>query len=51
MATHSSVFAWRIPWIEEPGRLHLWGHGSQTKLSDYTTSTKIHIGEGNGNPL
>ena len=21
MATHSSVFAWRIPWIEEPGRL------------------------------
>ena len=22
MATHSSVFAWRIPWTEEPGRLH-----------------------------
>ena len=21
MATHSSVFAWRIPWTEEPGRL------------------------------
>ena len=21
MATHSSVFAWRIPWIEEDGRL------------------------------
>ena len=21
MATHSSIFAWRIPWIEEPGRL------------------------------
>ena len=21
MATHSSVLAWRIPWIEEPGRL------------------------------
>ena len=20
-ATHSSVLAWRIPWIEEPGRL------------------------------
>ena len=20
MATHSSVFAWRIPWTEEPGR-------------------------------
>ena len=21
MATHSSIPAWRIPWIEEPGRL------------------------------
>ena len=24
MATHSSILAWRIPWIEEPSRL-LWG--------------------------
>ena len=22
METHSSIFAWRIPWTEEPGRLH-----------------------------
>ena len=22
MATHSNILAWRIPWIEEPGRLH-----------------------------
>ena len=21
VATYSSIFAWRIPWIEEPGRL------------------------------
>ena len=21
MATHSSILVWRIPWIEEPGRL------------------------------
>ena len=21
MTTHSSILAWRIPWIEEPGRL------------------------------
>ena len=21
MGTHSSILAWRIPWIEEPGRL------------------------------
>ena len=22
MATHSSILAWRIPWTEEPGRVH-----------------------------
>ena len=22
MATYSSILAWGIPWIEEPGRLH-----------------------------
>ena len=22
MAIHSSILAWRIPWTEEPGRLH-----------------------------
>ena len=21
MATHSSIFAWKIPWTEDPGRL------------------------------
>ena len=21
-ATHSSIFAWRIPWTEEPGGIH-----------------------------
>ena len=25
MATHSSILAWRIPWIEEPGRLRSMG--------------------------
>ena len=29
MATHSSILAWRIPWIEKPGP---WGH----KESDTT---------------
>ena len=24
-ATHSSILAWRIPWTEEPGRLHSMG--------------------------
>ena len=26
MASHSSILAWRIPWMEEPGRLYI-GHG------------------------
>ena len=25
MAIHSSIFAWRIPWTEEPGRLQSMG--------------------------
>ena len=25
MATHSSILAWKIPWMEEPGRLHSMG--------------------------
>ena len=25
MATHSSSFAWKIPWMEEPGRLESMG--------------------------
>ena len=34
MATHSSIFAWEIPWTEEPGRLLFMGlQKSQTKLS------------------
>ena len=25
MVTHSSILAWRIPWMEEPGRLQSTG--------------------------
>jgi len=25
MATHSSIFAWKIPWMEAPGRLQSMG--------------------------
>ena len=38
MAPHSSTLAWKIPWMEEPGRLHAV-HGvskSPTRLSDFT---------------
>jgi len=37
MATHSSVLAWRIPWMEELGGLQSNRvTKSQTRLSDFT---------------
>ena len=30
MATHSSILAWKIPWIEEPGGLQSMGSQSDT---------------------
>ena len=39
MAVHSSILAWRIPWIEDPGRLQsLWSQ-SQTQLSNFHSLT------------
>ena len=40
-ATHSSTLAWKIPWMEEPGRLQSMGlrrvgHDSATSLSLFT---------------
>ena len=39
MAPHSSTLAWKIPWTEEPGRLQSMGSQSQTRLSDFTSSS------------
>ena len=39
MAPYSSILAWRIPWTEEPGGLQSMGLQSQTRLSDWTTTT------------
>ena len=39
MAIHSSIIVWKIPWTEEPGRLHVV-HGvakSRTQLSNFTS--------------
>ena len=44
MAPHSSTLAWKIPWAEEPGRLHAV-HGvatSRTRLSDFTFTFHFH---------
>ena len=52
VAPHSSTLAWKIPWMEEPGRLQSMG----SLESDMTERLHFHfslscIGEGNGNPL
>ena len=52
MAPHSRTLAWKIPWMEEPGRLQSMGR----QESDMTERLHFHfslsfIGEGNGNPL
>ena len=42
MATHSSILAWKIPLTEEPGGLQpMWSQKSETRLSDYTTTTTM----------
>ena len=35
MATHSSILAWRISWIKEPGVLQTMESQSYTQLSDF----------------
>ena len=52
MAPHSSTFAWKIPWTEEPGRLQSMG----LLESDTTERLYFHFslsctGGGNVNPL
>ena len=42
MAPHSSTFAWKTPWMEEPGRLQSMGLLSQTRLSDFTLTLHFH---------
>ena len=50
MAPNSSTFAWKIPWMEEPGRLQ--SMGSRRVRHDWATLLSLScIGEGNGNPL
>ena len=42
MATHSSILAWKIPRMEEPGRLQSMGLLSWTRLSDFTFTFHFH---------
>ena len=42
MASHSSTLAWKIPWMEELGRLQSMGLLSRTRLSDFTFTFHFH---------
>ena len=51
MSPHSSTLAWKIPWMEEPGRLQ----SMRSLESDTTERLHFHfslscVGEGNGSP-
>ena len=41
MATHSSILAWKIPWMEEPGRLQ--SMGSQRVRHSWATSLSFFL--------
>ena len=52
LAPHSSTFAWKIPWKEEPGRLQsMWSLESDTTEQLHFHFSFSCTGEGNGNPL
>ena len=45
IATHSSILAWKIPWTEEPGRLHSMGSDSieQLHFHFHTECFKVRV--------
>ena len=52
MAIHSSTLAWKIPWMEEPGRLQSMGLlGVRHDLAMSLPFSLSCTGEENGNPL
>ena len=46
MAPHSRTLAWKIPWMEEPGRLQFMGSLGvaevRTRLNDFTFTFHFH---------
>ena len=43
MVTHSSILAWRIPWIEEHGALQLWDRKELNTSEQLTLSLHFDI--------
>ena len=57
MATHSSIFAWRIPWTEEPGGLRSmelqksWTRPKQLSSSRILDKPKDFLDEDQANKI
>ena len=51
MATHSSTLAWKLPWMEDPGRLQSMGLQRVRHVQRLHFLSIFPFGEGNGNPL
>ena len=44
MAIHSSTLAWKIPWTEEPDRLHSpWGHKELDTTEQLSLSLSLSL--------
>ena len=43
MATHSSILAWEIPWIEEPGGLQSIGSQRVRQIGIFSNSFLVFI--------
>ena len=51
MATHSNTLAWKIPWMQEPGRLQSMGRKELDTTEWLHFLSIVPFGGGNGNPL
>ena len=42
MAPHSSTLAWKLPWMEEPGRLQFMGSG-KSDMTEHVFTFTFHF--------
>ena len=45
MVTHSRIFAWKIPWTEEPGGLSPWGRKECDMAEHAHADTHTHTAD------
>ena len=43
MVTHSSMLAWEIPWMEEPGGYSPWGD-TELDMTEHAHTHGVHMG-------